>query len=210
MGDTGTPDGGTWGACRFCGVAVRAGASRCEICGAERPLRAGEIATAPRRLRRRLKLTGILRSMLVVGVIAGILYAVVSAEISGPPNLSSDPLSTTGSYLLSPGNFTVISGEITGGDYVLGNFTAVDPVGLNVSLAVYNSTGWTAFAGHLGSDPVWALDPAPSGRIVYSAPVTDNYYFVFSNPYPSSTHFLIDVYVVTQYETNVATGGGFM
>jgi hypothetical protein len=201
------PAPGTWGACRFCGVAVPAGASHCEICGADRPLSAAEIPGAPRAVRRRLKLAGWLRSTIVVVVIAGLTYAIVSAELAGPPVLTGDPLTTAGTYDLAPGNYTYLSGEINGGDYVLGNFTSIDPAGTEIALAVYNTSGWDVFAAHGAATPVWTLPATYDGRIIYSPLVTDTYYFVFSNPYAASTHLSIEVYITTTYESNSGDDG---
>ncbi len=202
------PRSRVWGACRFCGVAVPAGADRCPICGAPRPLSASEIPVAPKRVRRRLQLTGFLRSLIVVGVVVGITYAIVSAVIQGPPVLTGDPLTTSGTYVIDPGNYTVISGEITGGDYVVGNFSSVQPAGTNIALSVYNSTSWDAISNGSLASPAWSVSATPDGRIVYSAPVTDTYYFVFTNPYPLSSHLAIAVYITTLYESNVG-GSGF-
>ncbi len=199
---------GTWGACRFCGVAVAAGALRCEICGADRPVTASELPRASKSVRRRIQLTGILRSLIVIGVVVTITYAIVSAVIAGPPVLTGDPLTTSGTYLVNPGNYTVIWGEITGGDYVIGNFSSVTPAGTNIALLVYNTSEWMAFEHGAPAVAAWSLAATPDGRIVYSAPVTDNYYFVFTNPYPASSHLAIAVYITTQYESNVA-GSGF-
>ena len=198
---------GTWGACRFCGVAAPAGSVRCPICGAERPLSAKEVRTAPRALRRRLKLTGFLRTMIVVVVVVGLAYAIISAVLQGPPVLVGDPLTTQGVYTLGPGNLTMISGEITGGDYVIGNYTSIHPLGTNIALAVYNSSAWAAVQSGGTATPVWSPPPSPGGRIVFSAPVTDTFYFVFSNPYPVSSHLTIEVYVTTVYESNVGNDG---
>ena len=184
-----------------------AGASHCEICGADRPLSAAEIPNAPRSLRRRLRFAGALRTLIVVGVIVALAYAIVSAELQGPPVLSQDPLTTAGTYTIGPGNFTLLWGEINGGDYVLGNFTSVDPAGTNIALAVYNTSGWDAFAAHAPTTPVWTLPSSYAGRIVYSPLVTDNYYFVFSNPYPTTSHLTVEVYITTTYESNSGDDG---
>jgi hypothetical protein len=201
------PSRATWGACRFCGVAVPPGASKCPICGEDAPLSAAEIPTAPKKLRRRLVMTGAFRTVIVVGVSLALAYSMIAAVLAGPP-VAADPLTTSGMYVLGPGNTTVISGEITGGDFVLGNFTAVNPPGVNVTLAVYNSTQWTALvSGGLPGTPQWSPTPGPAVRIIYSAPVTDTFYFVFGNPYPVASHITIDVYIVTEYESNVGDDG---
>lgn len=201
-------DPGSWGTCRYCGVAVPADAVRCRECGADGPVRAGELPRVPRKLRIRLRLLRFVRTAIIVGVVVALLYAILPGILQGPLVLSEDPLTTSGMHLLGPGNFTVIAGEITGGDYVVGNFTSVAPVGLNIDLSVYNSSAWSAFQNHSAAAPVWSLPSTDAGRIVYSPPVTDTYYFVFTNPYPPSTDLAINVYIVTQYEPNVS-GGGF-
>jgi hypothetical protein len=166
------------------------------------------VRNAPRPLRRRLRITGFLRTLIVVAVVVGLAYAIVSAVFQGPPVLVGDPLSTQGAYTIGPGNSTAISGEITGGDYVIGNYSSIHPAGTNVALAVYNSSAWGELEAGGTPAPVWSPPPSSSGRIVYSAPVTDTYYFVFSNPYPASSHLTVEVYVTTTYESNVA-GDGF-
>ncbi len=201
-----TPAPGAWGACRFCGVAVPSGAKECEICGAAAPLSAAEIRTAPRAVRRRLAMTGVLRAFIVVAVIGGLGYAIVSAVLAGPPNVP-DPLTTAGTYTLAPGGITILSGEITGGDFVVGNFSSVAPVGASVELAVYNSTEWGLHTNGSVASPVYTIGAEPSARIVYSAPYTDTFYFVFTNPYPPTSGLNVTVYIATEYESNVGDDG---
>lgn len=196
-----------WGACRFCGVAVAAGAINCGICGAGRPLSAAEAANAPSRLRWRLRLTGTLRTVIVITVVLGLAYAIISAVLSGPPSLPGDPLSTAGTYAIGPGNYTVLSGDITGGDFVIGNFTSVAPFGTNIGVSVYNYTEWRQFVAGGTPNPLWSVAPTSHARIIYSPVVTDTYYFVFSNPYPVSSHLTIGVYITTTYQSNVANEG---
>jgi hypothetical protein len=196
-----------WGTCRFCGVAVPHGAIRCVECGAEGPLSSADLRAAPKRLRWRVKFTGGLRTLIVVGVIAGLTYATLSAVFQGPPVLTGDPLTTSAGYLVGPGNYTVISGEITGGDYVIGNYSSFDPVGVDVDFVVYNSSEWTSFVTGGAPNPAYSASPTYSARIVYSPLVTDTYYLVFTNPYAVSTHLTIGIFVVTQYESNVGDDG---
>ncbi|MGA8664731.1 MAG: hypothetical protein WB809_06690 [Thermoplasmata archaeon] len=200
------PPDPTWGMCQFCGVAVAPGAKVCGICGAADPVPAALVARASKPIRRRIQMSGFLRSVIVIGVVFALAYSTVSVVLSGPP-VVSDPLTTSGSYEIGPGNFTVIMGEITGGDYVIGNYTTVDPVGTNLDVAVYNSTLWTQF--ELGHDPapLWTNSPGPSGRIIYSAPYTDSFFFVFTNPYPPTSDLRVTAFIVTQYESNVGDDG---
>lgn len=201
------PPRGTWGACRYCGVAVPTGADQCPLCGAGRPLGAAEIPVAPPAVRRRIRLTGYLRSIIVLVVVVGLTYAMVSAVLQGPPVLTGDPLDTAGTWTIGAGNFSVLSGAITGGDYVLGNFSSVQPAGTNIGLAVYNTTEWNAFVNGSAPTPKWSVSPTDAGRIIFSPVVTGTYYFVFENPYPASSHLRVAVYITTQYESNVAISG---
>jgi len=207
MAASGQSDPPPWGSCRFCGVAVPAGASKCEICGADGPLSAAEEAAAPPRVRRWLRLTRAFRTFVVVVVVVGLTYAILSAVLSGPPTLSSDPLTTEGTYTLAPGNYTVLSGEITGGDYVTGNFTTVAPRGVNIAVTVYNSSEWAQFTAGETPSALYSVSPTYNAQIVYSPQVTDTYYFVFTNPYPVSSHLTIGVYITTLYNANVANDG---
>jgi len=199
-------DPNAWGACRFCGGAVRPGAKACGICGAASPIPASELATAPPRVRRRLFLTHGLRTVIVIAAAVALSYALVSDALSGPPAVA-DPLTTAGAYTLGPGNFTALNGEITGGDYVVGNFTTVDPAGTEIAMAVYNSTEWPLFLSGGSAVASYAINPQPSGRIIFSPLYTDSFTFVFTNPYPASSHLSVRVYVTTQYESNVGDDG---
>ena len=183
------------------------GAAKCGICGAENPLPAGAEARAPRNVRRWVRLTHAFRALIVVTVVAGLTYAILSAVMSGPPSLTSDPLTTAGTYTITPQNYTVISGEITGGDYVTGNFTTTDPVGVSIAVAVYNSSEWSQFVAGQSPSPLYSVSPTYTAQIVYAPVVTDTYYFVFSNPYPVSSHLAIGVYITTLYNANVANDG---
>ncbi len=201
------PGPGTWGTCRFCGVAVAPGASTCGICGAADPIAAGALPRESRRVRRRVRITGALRTVIVLAVVIGLSYALISAVVQGPP-VVADPLTTAGTYVLGPGNYTVIAGNITGGDYIIGNWTSVSPPGILIGVAVYNSSQWGWFTSGAGSQGnQWNNTPGPSGRIIFSAPYTDMYYFVITNLLPSTSHLNVSVYVTTEYESNVGDDG---
>lgn len=197
---------GTWGACRFCGAAVSPGAPACALCGAERPLAASEIAAAPRKVRRRLWLTRAVRATAVLAAVIALAAAIVPAAISGPPKVA-DPLTTQGTYTLSPGASTLLVGEVTGGDFVVGNYSTIDPYGASVTLAVYNSSGWRDHLTSGQGAPVWSLPAQSTGRIIFSALYTDTYTFVITNPYAASTGLVLKVFVLTQYESNVGASG---
>ena len=200
------PSPADWGMCRFCGVAVAPNAAKCAICGAPDPIASTQYRTVDRPLRLRMQLTGALRSVIVIGVVLALGYSMISVVLSGPP-VVADPLTTTGSYEIGPGNFTVISGEITGGDFVIGNYTTVAPVGTNLVVSVFNSTQWIQFVNGEDPEPQWSTSPGPSAQIVYSAPYTDTFYFVFTNPYPPTSHLAVTAYIATTYESNVGDDG---
>jgi hypothetical protein len=158
-------------------------------------------------VRRWIRLTHAFRTLIVITVVVGLAYAILSAVLSGPPTLSTDPLTTAGTYTIGPQNYTVLSGEITGGDYVTGNFTTTHPVGVNIAVAVYNSSEWSQFAAGQSPTPLYSVAPTYNAEIVYAPDVTDTYYFVFTNPYPVSSHLAIGVYITTLYNANVANDG---
>jgi hypothetical protein len=196
----------TWGSCRYCGTAVEPGATACGLCGADRPVAAASFPSAPVAVRRRIVLTNWFRAVLVVGIAVALAYTLVDTVLTGPPNVA-DPLTTAGTYTLGPGSRAFLSGDVTGGDYVIGNFTSVAPYDANVVLSTYNSTGWIALLQNRTATPVWSTPAEGSGRIVFTAEYTDTYTFVLTNPYPASSHLNITVYVATEYESNVGDDG---
>jgi hypothetical protein len=197
-------DRSTWGSCRFCGVAVPPGAANCEICGADRPVAAG--TRAPRSVRRRIRWTAALRTFLVLGVVLGLAYTIIDAEWTGPPNVP-DPLTTAGVHTIPVGERYVLSGNITGGDYVIGNFTTIDPSGLSLAISVYNSSQWENVNESKPAVSSWSAPASPTGRIIFAAPYTDLYYFVFENPYAPSSGLNVTAYITTEYESNVGDEG---
>lgn len=181
-------------------------AAKCPECGAPDPVASADLPKLRGGAKRRLRTLNILRSLIVVGVAGGLAYAMISLAITGPPNVP-DPLTTAGTWTIGAGNFSALSGNITGGDYIQGNFTTVDPAGTNIEVAVYNSTQIVQFVE--GQDPVpqWSVGPSDNGLIVFAAPYTDTFTFVFTNPYPPSSHLTVGVYIVTTYESNVGDDG---
>ncbi len=166
------------------------------------------MARAPKTVRRRIQLTSGLRTLIVVGVAVALAYSLVAAVLAGSPNIP-DPLTTSGAYWIGAGNYTAISGNVTGGDYIQGNYSSMSPPGMDIAVAVYNSSEWSWFTNGTGSPgALWNNTPNWTGAIVFSAEYTDMYYFVFSNPAPMTSHLAIEVYIVTEYESNVAEDGG--
>src|SRR5271156_3400893 len=130
-----TPDRVTWLTCRYCGGAVPPDGSICPTCGQNLTVATDKIASLPTPARRWLRLTQLVRIAIVVGVAVGLAYAIVSAAYTGPPTVA-DPLTTAGTYTIGPGNFTYLSGWITGEDYIDGNYTVLDPVGTQLVFQV--------------------------------------------------------------------------
>jgi hypothetical protein len=144
----------------------------------------------------------------VIVIAVGLAYTLIATVIAGPPTIP-DPLTTSGSHLLGPGNYTVLSGNITGGDYIQGNYTVLSPPGLDIGVAIYNASEWSWFTNGTGSAGVqWNNTPNANGAIVFAAAYTDVYYFVFTNPLPIASGISVEVYISTVYETNVAQDGG--
>ncbi|MGI0054884.1 MAG: zinc ribbon domain-containing protein [Thermoplasmata archaeon] len=193
---------GTWGECLYCGDAVPPGSKVCPICGAENPIRASQIPIAPKKIRRRLKGLGALRTAMVVGAILLLAYAVISPVFSGPPVIA-DPLTASGTYFISTGNSTVLAGEVTGADYILGNWTVLAPFGTSVGLTVYNSTEYNDSLHGIPTGNQLSYAPANEQNIVFTAEVTDTYYFVFANPYPLSSGLNLTVFISTAYTPSV-------
>ncbi len=200
------PTPGEWGTCQFCGTAVAPGATACGICGTSGPVPAGELARAPRPVRRRVALWNWLRVVIVVGVVGALAFSLLDAVLTGPPSVA-DPLTTSGTYTVGPGWVAILYGEVTGGDYVVGNFSSVHPVAADVALSAYNATEWAKFLTSGTGTPAWSTPQEGSGRIVFTALYTDNFTFVLTNAYPQSTHLNITVYVTTEYESNVGNDG---
>jgi hypothetical protein len=199
-----------WGSCLYCGDAVPPDSNACPICGAENPIRAGQAPKEPKRVRRRIWALGTLRSVLVFGAIALLVYAIIAAELSGPPVIA-DPLTHSGTYYISSENYTVLSGSVQGGDYILGNWSVMVPFAGEMSLVIYNSTEFTQFqAGDNAANQTWVA-PTTNGQIDFSALYTNTFYFVFENPYPASSGLNEKVYISTAYTPDVNSfDGGLM
>jgi len=203
---TSVPDG-RWGSCGFCGDAVPPDAKICPTCGKDQgtpAARAAEAGTRP--VHRRAVLLRWLRVLVVVGIVGTIGWAIVSAEISGPTTYA-DPLTGSWTFAVAPGGWHILAGNITGEDYVTGNFSVEAPVAAETMVFIYNSTEFAAFYSHQAAQA--AAPPytnVSSARIVFAAPYTDEFYFVFENPYAPSTNLTERIYVSTTYETNVVLG----
>lgn len=138
----------------------------------------------------------------MIGVVLGLGGAILLALWQGPP-VAADPLSASWNYSIAPGNYVEFSGAVTGGDYVTGNFTVVTPPGALVVLEVFNSTEYTQFVNGKPSVPASPPVNATKGLIDFAAIVTDNYYFVWVNPYTPGTHITLGLHAQTQYMSNV-------
>jgi len=194
-----------WGTCQHCGRAVPAPEGICPSCGQHDTVAPAAIPALPVRSRRRVRLFQVVRVALVVVVVLGLAYDMVSAVYSGPPTYP-DPLTTTGTYTLGPGNFTVLSGAITGEDYVDGNYTVVNPVGTSIVFAVYNATSYTSWVRHAPATAQWTTTGSSSSAIVFDAPYTDTFFLVFQNPYLPGSGIVQTIYISTAYQSNVLIG----
>jgi hypothetical protein len=199
------PSEPTWGTCRHCGRAVPPTTGVCPSCGNSDAVAISDIPHLPRRQRQRVRLARLLRTFIIVGVILGLTIAMVSAVWSGPPSYP-DPLTTQGTYTIAPGNFTYLTGWITGEDYIDGNYTVVSPVGTAVQFDIYNSSGFQAWFHHEAAQPQWSTTGVSSSAIVFAAPYTDQFYLVFQNPYDVTSGIVETLYVTTAYESNVVIG----
>ena len=204
-----TPDSEPrWGSCSFCGDAVPPDAKICPTCG---KVWAGTSAEHAAELRsrpahRRAVLLRWLRILVVVAIVGGIGWAIISAEISGPTTFS-DPLTGAWTFTIPPQGWNILAGNITGEDYVTGNFTVESPVAADIVVMIYNSTEFAAFYQHEQAQPAAApYKNVSSAYIVFAAPYTDTFYFVFENPYPTSSNLTEKLYVTTTYQTNVVLG----
>jgi hypothetical protein len=129
------------------------------------------------------------------GVMALALY-------QGPP-VALDPLTGHWSYRIAAGHSAAFSGAVTGGDYVTGNFTVIDPPGALVLFGVYNASSYWRLAHGLPATPAQGPGNSNHGLIDFSALYTDTYCFVWTNPYPASSGIAITVYAKTSYMSNV-------
>ncbi|MCI4335055.1 MAG: hypothetical protein L3K04_05470 [Thermoplasmata archaeon] len=194
---------GVWGTCATCGDATPPGAAQCPTCGKADPTRSLQGPTPSPRLRRRLLLHKLLRVAIVVGIAGGLTVVMVQAALTGPPQVA-DPLSGDWSYSVAPGRYAVLSGQIVGEDYVIGNYSAVQPPGALTVFSVFNSSEFTLFAAHHSAQPVQPAINSSGARIVFNAPYTDTFYFVWQNPYPPATGITEALYAHTEYQSNVA------
>jgi hypothetical protein len=140
----------------------------------------------------------------VVVVILGIAWATLAGAITGPPTYA-DPLTTSGWQTVGAGKFTYLSGAVTGEDYIQGNYSVANPPGAPLTLEVFNSTDFPAFAAHAAATPLLTLNGSAE-PFAFAAPYTDTYYFVLVNSFAPSTGIDLHVYVSTNYESNVIIG----
>jgi hypothetical protein len=196
-----------WGSCAFCGDAVPPDAKICPTCGKEQGTPAERLAQAQSRSgHRRAVLLRWLRLLVVVAIVATIGWAIISAQIAGPTTYS-DPLTGAWTFAVQPGGWHIIAGNITGEDYIQGNFSVVSPVAGQVRVYIYNATEWGAFYSGQPAQPVTTpFTNVSSANIVFSAPYTDEFFFVFENPYPVGSNLTETIYVSTTYESNVVLG----
>jgi hypothetical protein len=193
---------GNWATCSVCGGAVPPDTTMCPTCGQHKAIQESTIPHLAPRVRQRVRFLQVARVVLIVAVISGIGYDLGTSILAGPTT-TPDPLTTQGTLNVSAGNYTYFAGAITGEDYIEGNFTVTYPVGVPIEFYVYNSTSFQQFVNGFPATPqFWSLN-VTSSRIVFAAPYTDTFAFVFLNPYPPSSGINVKVYEDTTYQTNV-------
>lgn len=190
-----------WGACALCGEAFPPNATGCPTCGASVAVRPGAASALPKRRRQWFGMVRSLRVFIVVVIILGLGWATLSAALTGPPTYS-DPLTTAGWHSVGAGNYTYLSGPVSGEDYIEGNYSVANPPGAPLTFEVFNSTSFAAFATHGAAQPI-VVQNGSSSRIIFAAPYTDTFYLVFVNSFAPSTGIDLRVYVTTNYESNV-------
>jgi len=200
------PDPSAFATCRTCGDAVPPELSMCPTCGASASIPAREEDRLVGGARRRFRTLKLGRIVVVSAVAVGLAAVLIQAAFSSPP-VAADPLTQSGTFTVTPGNFTTLSGDIVGADWIQGNYTVVDPPGAALTFAVFNATEFTRFSeGDPQAQPALTLTPGPTGRIVFPALVTDLYFFVWENHYPMGSGLSLTFYVKTVYESNVQLG----
>jgi hypothetical protein len=199
------PDPNAWRTCRVCAGAVPFDEKICPTCGQSSSVASDQIGQLPRGPRRRVRVVQFARALIVAGVAVFLAYAIISAVYTGPPVIA-DPLTTTGTYTIGPGNYTVLSGAITGEDYIDGNYTIINPVGTQLVFQVYNSSSFPAWQAGQSAMPQWNQTGPDQGALVFAAPYTDTFYLVFENPYLPTSGITMTVYIVTNYQSNVVIG----
>lgn len=192
---------GSWGTCAFCGDPFPPGGSACPTCGYAKSVAGGGVKALSKPERFHLRFVQGIRAAIIVGAIVGLSYLMVSAAIS-PAAPAADPLTTSGPWTIGPANFTAISGDITGDDYIVGNYTVMGPVGGTVDLLIFNDTEFGQFVAHRTAASLYNVSGDASARLVFSAPYTDNFHLVWVNPYGAGSGITLRVYIVTNYESN--------
>ncbi len=190
-----------WGTCAFCGDPYPPNGPKCPTCGHREPVPPEGGKALPTKERRHLRWVQGVRLSLVIGAIVVLSYLMITAAFT-PPAAVSDPLTTSGSRTVGPGNYTVLSGDITGDDYVVGNYSVSHPLGANVTFLVFNDTDYTIFAAGGTATPLDQVTGAENAPIVFSAPYTDTFHFVWINPYSPASGITLTIYIDTSYESN--------
>jgi hypothetical protein len=196
------PASADWGTCPTCGDAMPPGVKACPTCGKEISAAPPKEGAPLKSFRRRLKMHRTLRIVLVSAVAVGLAGVMVLAIFQGPP-VAADPLTGTWVFTIQPGSYQEFFGAITGGDYIAGNFTVMNPPGALVTFLVFNSTDFPVFNAGRPTGTAYANAPVSSGIVDFSPVVTDSYYFVWQNNYPLASHIVLKVYVSTEYMSNV-------
>lgn len=190
-----------WGTCTYCGDAVPPGGAKCPTCGNPRSIGVGGAGALAPKERRHLRFVQGVRLFIIVGVVVLLSYLMVTAAFT-PPQGVSDPLTTSSSRVIAPGNWTALTGDVTGDDYVVGNYSVSSPLGAPVTFYVFNDSEFSVFESGRNATPLDEVIESSAAPIVFSAPYTDTFHFVWVNTYAPSTGLTVTLYEVTNYESN--------
>lgn len=159
----------------------------------------------PRRTRFRFLALRNFRVLAIVVAIVAVGYVLVGAVLTGPPTYA-DPLTTRGAHVIPAGSVTYLSGNVTGEDYIVGNYSVVAPAGVSVGFRIFNTTEFVQYLHHQGDAAQWSITPQTSARIVWAAPYTDTFYLVWTSPFPVASGTNVTVFASTDYMSNIVIG----
>ncbi len=198
--DAPTPEG-PFTTCPFCGEANPPGLKKCRICGQNGLLTTGAPVTLPKRQRRWYYLVRYGRIAVVAAVAIGLGVLMLQAALTPAP-IAADPLTQSSTLTAPAGSYVELSGAITGGDYIQGNYTVTNVPGALLTLLIYNDSQWSQFLQGYTPASQEPMSPSASNAFVFSAPYTDTFHFVWVNHYPTVSGLNLQFYDKTEYEPN--------
>src|SRR4029077_14283412 len=107
--------------CRWCGDAVPPGSERCPRCGEPDPIPPDRVASLGPWARRRFRLLQGARVGVVVAVVVALVVLLGQAAFTPAP-VAADPLTQSRVMTIPAGGYGEIGGDVTGSDYIQGNY----------------------------------------------------------------------------------------